>query len=520
MDEEFFITALFIIFCCGLCLGIAILWLIHRIKLGHFKTLASSIIAKAEKDAEALMQAQTLHMKQQLIENQREIESLWQSERRKIQREEERLLQREDKLEERVSAAEKKIGEIEKRENLLTIQRHQLDNDQKHLADEQKKLRQDLESRAGISSATAKEQLFQQVHEEIASDIALITHRLKNEAMEKATKNATSIIVTAINRLAVSCASEATVCTVSIPNEEMKGRIIGREGRNVRTFEQVTGVNVIIDDTPGLIILSGFDPIRKQIARLALMELVADGRIHPTRIEEVVIKAKETLNQQIHQYGEDAALRIGAINIHPELLILLGKLKLRYSYGQNVLDHSLEVAHLMGLMAAELGLNIAMAKRIGLLHDIGKALSHEMSGSHAVLGCQIALKYGESKEIANGIGCHHDEMESITIEGSLCSAADALSASRLGARLEAIEDYITRLKKLEEIAYGFPGVEKAYALQAGREIRVTVLPDMIDDTGIFILGKNLTKKVEEELSYPGKVKVTIIREKQAISYAS
>jgi ribonuclease Y len=299
----------------------------------------------------------------------------------------------------------------------------------------------------------------------------------------------------------------------------MKGRIIGREGRNIRALERETGINFIIDDTPGAVVLSGFDPVRKHIAKMALTELVQDGRIHPTRIEEVVEKATLNVHKQIKQYGEDAALRAGAMNLHPELINLLGKLKFRYSYGQNVLDHSLEVSHLMGLMAAEMGLDIRLAKRIGLLHDVGKAVTHEIEGSHAIIGHDLALKYGESKEAANGIGCHHHEMPPLTIEADLCSAADAISASREGARIEAVEEYIKRLKKLEDMAAEYPGVDRAYAMQAGREIRIVVLPNEIDDAGVINLARELTKRIEQELSYPGKIKVTVIREMRVVEYA-
>ena len=299
----------------------------------------------------------------------------------------------------------------------------------------------------------------------------------------------------------------------------MKGRIIGREGRNIRALERATGINFIIDDTPGAVVLSGFDPIRKQIAKMALTELVQDGRIHPTRIEEVVEKSTVQIQKQIKQYGEDAALRAGAMNLHPELIYLLGKLKFRYSYGQNVLDHSIEVSYLMGLMAAEMGLDIRLAKRIGLLHDIGKAVTHEIEGSHAIIGHDLAIKYGETKEVANGIGCHHHEMPPFTVEADLCSPADAISASREGARIEAIEEYIKRLKKLEDMALEFPGVEKAYAMQAGREIRIVVIPDQVDDAGVISLARTLTKRIEQELSYPGKIKVTVIREKRIVEYA-
>lgn len=383
----------------------------------------------------------------------------------------------------------------------------------------QAKLLTKLEQTAGLSSSEAKHQLLQQITHEVKHDAANLIRRTIKEAKEESEHEARRLIVTAINRMAVSCVSEATVNTVAIPNEEMKGRIIGREGRNIRALERATGISCIIDDTPGAVVLSGFDPVRMHIAKMALADLIQDGRIHPTSIEEAVAKAQQNIQKLIKKYGEDAALRAGAINLHPELITLLGKLKFRFSYGQNILDHSLEVSHLMGMMAAELGLDSRMAKRIGLLHDMGKAVSHEMEGTHAIIGHDLALKYGESKEVANGIGCHHAEIEPTTVEGSLCSAADAISASRQGARCEAVDEYVKRLKRLEDLACEFPGVEKAYAMQAGREVRVVVLPDEVDDDGVLTLARDLTKRIENELNYPGKIKVTVIREKRITEYA-
>lgn len=499
--------------------GSAILWFFNKIRLGGFKNIAADIIKKAEQEAENIKHTAQLASKQSYVDKQKEIEEIWQIERRKIIREEERLKQREDKLEARMNLVEKKLSDIEKREAILIARREQLEQEKKGLIDLQSALKRQLENASGLSSTEAKEALMSRVQEEIKSDTAHLIRRAKKEAEEEAEKEARRIISTAINRLATHCVSETTVNTVSIPNEEMKGRIIGREGRNIRALESATGVNFVIDDTPGAVVISGFDPIRMQIAKMALIDLINDGRIHPTRIEEAVNKAKSDIQRQIKQYGEDVALRIGAINIHPELIQLLGKLKFRFSFGQNVLDHSLEVSHLMGMMAGELGLDIRLAKRIGLLHDIGKAVSQEIEGTHAIIGHDLALKFGETKEVANGIGCHHFEMNPLTVEGSLCSAADAISASRPGARTEAVEEYVKRLKKLEDLAYDFPGIEKAYAMQAGREIRIIVLPDMVDDDGIVNLARDLTKRIEQELSYPGKIKVTVIREKRVVEYA-
>lgn len=508
-----------LIFLLGSVLGVLAFSLYHYFALGGFKKLGAEIIQRSEQEADELKRVTELSLKQKQIEHQRDLEHLWQQERKKIQREEERIKLREDKIESRMNLVEKKLSDIEKREAILIGRKAQLDEEKKAATETHSKLLIELEKAAGLSSSEAKEMLLSRLTNEVKTEAANLIRRTKKEAEEEAEKIASSIIATAINRLAVSCASETTVCTVAIPNEEMKGRIIGREGRNIRALERATGINFIIDDTPGAVVLSGFDPVRKHIAKTALFELVQDGRIHPTRIEEVVEKSTLNVQKQIKQYGEDAALRAGAMNLHPELLNLLGKLKFRYSYGQNVLDHSLEVSYLMGLMAAEMGLDVRLAKRIGLLHDIGKAVTHEIEGSHAIIGHDLALKYAEIKEVANGIGCHHGEMAPLTIVASLCSAADAISASREGARIEAVEEYIKRLKKLEDMALEYSGIEKAYAMQAGREIRIVVLPDQIDDAGVVNLARDLTKRIEQELSYPGKIKVTVIREKRVIEYA-
>lgn len=508
-----------IIFFTGITVATLSLWIFFKIKVNHFKSLASEILKKAEDEATSYKQKTLLDIKQQQAEWRQQQELFWQSERKNLLKDEERLKVREEKLEERSAQIDRKLIELEKKDYTLTLDKEKWSEEVKKVKELQEKLTTDLERLAGLSSEDAKNILIQRLNDELKQEAANLIKRTKKKIEDEAEFEASKIIATSINRLASTTVSELTVSTVTIPNEDMKGRIIGREGRNIRALERATGVNFIIDDTPGAVVLSAFDPLRKYIAKLAITELMLDGRIHPTRIEEVVEKAKKTVQKQIQHYGEDAALRVGAMNLHPEIITLLGKLKFRYSYGQNVLDHSIEVAHLMGLMAAELGLDIRLAKRIGLLHDIGKALSHDVEGTHAIIGHDYALKYGENKEVANGIGCHHQEMEPLTIEGSLCSAADAISASRPGARVEAVEEYIRRLKKLEDIAYEFPEIETAFALQAGREIRVAVLPDAVDDAGLTLLARNLTKRIENELDYPGKIKVTVIREKRAIEYA-
>lgn len=508
-----------LVFLVGTFVGCGVLIAIQKFRLTNFKQMAINILHKAEVEGEAIKKTAELSNRQQQIDQQREFENRWQQERRKIQTEDERLKLREDKLETRMNLVEKKLSDVEKREAVLIARKNQVEEEKKVVAEAKTTLFTRLEQIAGLSSKEAKETLFAEITNEVKKDAANFIRKTTKEANEEADKEASKIIATAINRLAVPCVSEVTVNTVAIPNEEMKGRIIGREGRNIRALERATGISFIIDDTPGAVVLSGFDPIRMQIAKLALADLVQDGRVHPTRIEEVVEKAKLNVEKIIRKHGEDAALRLGIINLHPELISLLGKLKFRFSYGQNVLDHSIEVANLMGIMASELGLDARLAKRIGLLHDFGKALSHEVEGSHAIIGHDYALKYGESKEVANGIGCHHGEMEPSTVEGSLCSAADAISASRQGARSEFVEEYVKRLKRLEDLACEFNGVEKAYAMQAGREIRVVVLPDLVDDDGVINLAKDLTKRIEQDLSYPGKIKVTVIREKRITEYA-
>jgi ribonuclease Y len=503
----------------GIGCGIAGFWIFQKLKIGGFQKIASDIIRKAEFEAESFKKAHEFSLRQQQIEQQREREQLWHQDRRKIQLEEDRLKQREDKLETRFNLVEKKLADIEKREALLLEKKALIEKENARQSEIQNFLINQLEKISGLSVSEAKDLLLQRMTGEAKAEAANLIRKIRKEAEETAEHESHRIIASAITRLAVRCVPEATVNTVAIPNEEMKGRIIGKEGRNIRALERATGITFIIDDTPSAVVLSGFDPIRLHCAKLALTELVMDGRIHPTRIEEVVEKTKQNMLKLIKQAGEDAALRIGAINLNPELIQLLGKLKFRYSFGQNVLDHSLEVSHLMGLMAAELGLDIRLAKRIGLLHDIGKALSHEVEGSHALIGRDFALRYGETSEVANGIGCHHFEIEPITIEGSLCSAADAISASRQGARSEPVEEYIKRLKKLEDMALNFEGVDKAYAMQAGREVRVVVQPEVINDLEVGTLARQLTKKIEEELSYPGKIKVTVIREMRAVEYA-
>lgn len=506
-------------FFCGVLLGFGALWLHFFLTKKQAKQLAERILADAQLEGDNLLKQHELVLKQKSLDHQKELDLIASNERKKQEREEERIKQREEKCENRMSLVEKKLTDLEKRETLLASRKDHFENEKIEVAALKNALNEKFEKIAGLTTTEAKQQLLASIQTDIRGEVANYTRRMKKEAEEDAERSAAQIIATAIQRMAVPCASECTVNTVALPSEELKGRIIGREGRNIRTLEKFTGVNFIIDDTPGALVLSGYDPIRLHVAKLTMNDLISDGRIHPTRIEEAVEKAQTTTQKLIKQYGEDAALRAGCVDLHPEIHILLGKLKFRTSYGQNVLEHSLEVSHLMGMMAQELGLDSALAKRIGLLHDMGKAVSHEIEGTHALIGHDLALRYGESKDVANGIGCHHFEIEPTTIEGSLCSAADAISASRPGARIEALEEYTKRLKKLEQIAYEFPGVEKAYSMQAGREIRVIVEPELIDDEGTILLARDLTRRIEKEMSYPGKIKVMVIREKKAVEYA-
>lgn len=503
----------------GFFIGCVAFLIFNRIKKGSYEVIGTAILQKAEQDAVTVKKNGEIQLKQQQFDAQKELETIWQAERKKLLKEEERLKIKEDKVEDRMHLNEKKMHEIEKKETSLATKKLHLEEEKKNTEVCREKLLVELEKISGLSQTEAKQLLMQKTEYETKLEAANLIRKIIKEAEEEADRKAKTIIVGAINRLSVPCVSETTVHTVSIPNEEMKGRIIGREGRNIRALEKETGVNFIIDDTPMAVVLSGFDPIRINIAKLALKELVTDGRIHPTRIEEAVEKARETTVKQIKLEGEEAALKAGAMNLHPQIITLLGKLKFRFSYGQNILDHSLEVSHIMGLIAAECGLDVRLAKRIGLLHDMGKAVSHEMEGTHAIIGHDLALRYGESNLVANGIGCHHQEMEPITLEAAFCSGADAISASRPGARIEAVEEYLHRLKKLEDIALEFPGVDKAFALQAGREVRISVLPDLIDDPGVTSLAKDLTKRIEQELNYPGKIKITVVREKRAVEYA-
>ncbi|HOQ08884.1 MAG TPA: ribonuclease Y, partial [Syntrophomonadaceae bacterium] len=470
------------------------------------------ILEEAIKEAEAKKKEALLEAKEEIHRSRQEAEKDIRDRRRELDRMERRILQKEEIL-------DRKTESIEKKDQSLREKEKEIEKTQQDLQLILTQQLKELERLSGLTSEEAKELLLANVEQQIRQETAVMIKNLETEAREEAEKRAKNIITLAIQKCAADVVSEATVSVVALPNDEMKGRIIGREGRNIRTFETLTGVDLIIDDTPEAVILSSFDPIRREIARVALENLIADGRIHPARIEEMVDKAQKEIEQEIREVGEQAAFEVGVHNLHPELIKLLGRLKYRTSYGQNVLKHSIEVAHLAGIMAAELDVDIAVAKRAGLLHDIGKAVDHEISGPHIEIGVDLAKKFRESKEVIHAIAAHHGDVEPESIEAVLVQAADAISASRPGARRETLEAYIKRLEKLEALADSFAGVERSYAIQAGREVRIIVKPDDIDDLAAITLCRDIARKVENDLEYPGQIKVVVIRETRSVEYA-
>ncbi|AOR23296.1 ribonuclease Y [Clostridium taeniosporum] len=498
-----------------LVLGILLYKMIQRVskeKVESLENEAQDVLERAKREAEALQKETILEAKEEVHKLRNDFEKESRERRNEIQRLERRVIQKEESL-------DKKSDILEKREEKINQRMLDIDQVEAKVQELYTQRREELERISSLSSEEARKILLDEIKREISHDAALMIKEIESKAKEEADKKAREIITTAIQRCAADHVSETTVHVVALPNDEMKGRIIGREGRNIRTLETLTGVDLIIDDTPEAVILSSFDPIRREVARIALEKLIVDGRIHPARIEEMVERAVKDVENDIKDEGEQATLETGINGLHPELIRLLGRLKYRTSYGQNVLKHSIEVSYLAGLMASELGLDVTLAKRAGLLHDIGKAVDQEQEGPHALIGGDLTKKYHEQPLIINAVAAHHGDVEMQSLEAVLVQAADAISAARPGARRETLEAYIKRLEKLEEIANSYEGVEKSYAIQAGREIRIIVKPDKVDDAGTAELARNLVKSVEEQLEYPGQIKINVIRETRTVEFA-
>ncbi len=481
-------------------------------KINSAEIQAKKIIDDAEKEAESKKREIMLEAKEESIKLRNEMEKENKERKSELQRLERRLVQKEESL-------DRKVESVEKKEEALAKKDAEIADIKKKLQTLYEQRVTELERISGLTSEEARQILFSELEKEMEHETALMIKEMENKAKEEGESKAREIISTAIQRCAADHVAETTVAVIPLPNDEMKGRIIGREGRNIRAFETLTGIDLIIDDTPEAVVLSGFDPIRREIAKIALEKLIVDGRIHPARIEEMVDKARKEVEQQIRDAGEQAIFETGVHGVHAELIKLLGRLKFRTSYGQNVLKHSIEVSYLAGLMAAELDVDVQLAKRAGLLHDIGKSVDHEVEGPHVAIGVELAKKYRENGEVLHAIAAHHGDEEPNTIVAMLVQAADAISAARPGARRETIEAYIKRLQKLEEIASSFEGVDKSYAIQAGREVRIMVKPDKVDDLTSIKLVREISKKIENELDYPGQIKVMIIRETRVVDYA-
>lgn len=503
----------------GILIGFFARKKIMESRIESIERLANKTIKEARKGAENIKREATLQAKDSLYQIKTEFEKEAKDRRSELQTRERRLIQKEENIEKRASIIEQRETESVKRERILNQKERAVQEQESTYLRLIQEQRAQLEKISGISSAEAKTLLMNSMEEEARREAALLMKNIENKAREMADKKSKEIIALAINRYAGDYVAEKTVSVVTLPSDEMKGRIIGREGRNIRAIEAATGVDLIIDDTPEAVIVSGFNPIRREVARLALERLITDGRIHPARIEEIVEKVSREMEIWIKEAGEQAAFDVGVHGIHPELIKLIGKLKFRTSYAQNVLQHSLEVAFLCGIMAAELGINVKQAKRAGLLHDIGKAVDHEIEGPHASIGTDLARKYGESDEVVHAIAAHHEDIATQSILAVLVQAGDTLSGARPGTRREMFEAYVKRLEDLEKIANSFPGVNKSYAIQAGRELRVIVESDRINDSNSVLLCKDIARKIEKDLAYPGQVKVTVIRETRAIDYA-
>ena len=485
---------------------------IAEAKLGKAEDKAREIIDEALKDAENKKRDILLTAKEEAMKTQTDLEKEVKERRNEIQRMEKRVLSREENL-------DKKSDTLERREQSLSAREANLSRKQAEVDELSAKRQQELERISGLTSEQAKEYLLKTVEDDVKHETAVMIKEMETRAKEEADKKAKEYVVTAIQKCAADVVSESTISLVQLPNDDMKGRIIGREGRNIRTLETLTGVDLIIDDTPEAVVLSSFDPVRREVARIALEKLIVDGRIHPARIEEMVEKAKKEVETMMREEGEAATLEVGAHGLHPELVKLLGRMKFRTSYGQNALKHSIEVAELSGLIAGEIGEDVKLAKRAGLLHDIGKSIDHEMEGSHVTIGVDLCRKYKENATVINAVASHHGDVEAETLIACIVQAADTISAARPGARRETLETYTTRLTKLENIANEFKGVDKSFAIQAGREIRVMVVPDHVTDADMVILGREIAKRIEDELEYPGQIKISLIRESRVTDYA-
>lgn len=481
-------------------------------KLNNAEDKARQIIDEAVKTAETKKREALLEAKEEAIKNKNEIERESKERRAEIQRYEKRVLSKEEAL-------DKKSEALEKKESKLNAKDADLDRLKKELETIKNSHLRELEKISGLTSEQAKEYLLKSVEEDVKHEAAVLVKELENKAKEEADKKAKDYVVTAIQRCAADHVAETTISVVQLPNEEMKGRIIGREGRNIRTLETLTGVNLIIDDTPEAVVLSAFDGVRREVARIALEKLIVDGRIHPARIEEMVEKAQRDVESMIREEGEAATLEVGVHGIHPELIRLLGRMKFRTSYGQNALKHSIEVAHLSGLLAGEIGADVRLAKRAGLLHDIGKSVDQEMEGTHVQIGADLCRKYKESGIVINAVEAHHGDVEPESLIACIVQAADTISAARPGARRETLETYTNRLKQLEDITNSFKGVDKSFAIQAGREVRIMVIPEQVSDDDMVLLARDISKRIEDELEYPGQIKVNVIRESRVTDYA-